>query len=106
MRPKSGATRLSGWRRSSARIHCTEVDMDNRTQIKAGMTVFGSDGDKVGKIIGFEGEYFVVEKGFFFPSDHYIPTTAVASTDADGVYLTVTKDQELGEGWDRQPEGW
>ncbi len=80
--------------------------MDNRTQIETGMTVFGSDGDKVGKIVGFEGEYFVVEKGFFFPSDHYIPTSAVASTDSDNVYLTVTKDEALSQGWDRHPEGW
>ena len=80
--------------------------MDNSTQIQAGMTVFGSDGDKVGKIVGFEGEYFVVEKGFFFPSDHYIPTTAVASVGDDEVYLAVTKDEALSQGWDRQPEGW
>ena len=80
--------------------------MDNRTQIQAGMTVYGSDNEKVGKIVGFEGKYFVVEKGFFFPSDHYIPTSAVASTDADNVYLTVTKDEALSQGWDRQPEGW
>jgi uncharacterized protein (TIGR02271 family) len=80
--------------------------MDTQSQIQAGMTVFGSDGDKVGKIVGFEGQYFVVEKGFFFPSDHYIPTTAVASVGEDEVYLAVTKDEALNQGWDRQPEGW
>jgi hypothetical protein len=46
--------------------------MDTNMQLTEGMTVRGSDGDKVGKIFGFDGEYFVVEKGFFFPSDYYI----------------------------------
>ena len=80
--------------------------MDNRSRIQTGMTVLGSDGDKVGKIVGFEGEYFVVEKGFFFPSDHYIPTGAVASVGDGEVYLSVTKDEAFSQGWDRQPEGW
>src|SRR5829696_4343662 len=70
------------------------------------MTVFGSDGDKVGKIFGSDGKYIVVEKGFFFPSDHYIPTSAVASVGEDEVYLSVTKEEAINQGWDRQPEGW
>ena len=32
--------------------------------------------------------YIVVEKGFFFPTDYYIPMSAVASYDNDRVYLT------------------
>src|SRR5215203_6188128 len=83
-----------------------EEDMDNGTQIQTGMTVRDSDGEKVGNVVGFDGQYVVVEKGFFFPSDHYVPTSAVASIVEDEVYLDVTKDQALDQGWDRQPEGW
>jgi uncharacterized protein (TIGR02271 family) len=80
--------------------------MDIRNQDLTGMTVRGSDGDKVGKVVGYDGQYVVVEKGFFFPSDHYIPTSAISSVGDDEVYLSVTKDEALNQGWDRQPEGW
>jgi uncharacterized protein (TIGR02271 family) len=80
--------------------------MDYQTQDLTGLTVVGSDGDKVGKAIGYDGQYMVVEKGFFFPSDHYIPTSAISSVGDDEVYLSVTKDEVLNQGWDRQPEGW
>ena len=79
--------------------------MDYQTQNLTGMTVLGSDGDKIGKIVGYDGQYMVVEKGFFFPSDHYIPTSAISSV-GDDVHLSVTKDEAVNQGWDRQPEGW
>jgi uncharacterized protein (TIGR02271 family) len=45
----------------------------------------------------------VVEKGFFFPTDYYIPMSAVASADNDQVYLNLAKDAALQSGWDAQP---
>jgi hypothetical protein len=71
--------------------------------IKEGTDVFGADGDKVGKIISFTDRYFVVEKGFFFPTDYYIPLSAIATADDDNIYLSVTKDEALNQGWDTQP---
>jgi uncharacterized protein (TIGR02271 family) len=47
--------------------------------------------------------YIVVEKGFFFPTDYYIPMSAVASADNDQVYLNLAKDAALNSGWDAQP---
>jgi uncharacterized protein (TIGR02271 family) len=70
------------------------------------MTVRGSDGDKVGKIVEVSSNYVVVEKGFFFPSDHYIPTSAISSVGDDEVFLSVTKDEALSQGWDQQPGDW
>jgi len=80
--------------------------MDFQTQDLTGMTVRGSDGDKVGKIVEVSSNYVVVEKGFFFPSDHYIPMSAISSVGDDEVYLSVTKDQALSQGWDQQPDDW
>jgi uncharacterized protein (TIGR02271 family) len=71
-------------------------------QIPEGTEVFGADGDKVGKIVAAETSYIVVEKGFFFPTDYYIPTSAINTFDGDKVYLTVTKDEALNQGWDQQ----
>jgi uncharacterized protein (TIGR02271 family) len=71
--------------------------------IREGAEVFGADGDKVGKVISFTDRYFIVEKGFFFPTDYYIPTSAIASADADKIYLSLTKDEALNQGWDTEP---
>lgn len=74
-------------------------------QIPEGTDVVGSDGDKVGKVVAAESSYIVVEKGFFFPTDYYIPTNAINTFDGDKVYLTVTKDEALNQGWDQELTG-
>jgi len=73
------------------------------TDISTGAEVFGSDGDKVGTVAAVYPGYIVVEKGFFFPTDYYVPTSAVASYDNDQVYLNLAKDAALNSGWDAQP---
>jgi uncharacterized protein (TIGR02271 family) len=70
-------------------------------QIPEGTDVIGADGDKVGKVVAAQAQYIVVEKGFFFPTDYYIPTNAINNYDGDKVYLSVTKDEALNQGWDR-----
>jgi uncharacterized protein (TIGR02271 family) len=82
--------------------------MDTTTsqyQFREGDDVLGSDGEKVGSVHSIGSNYLVVEKGFFFPTDYYVPFNAVASyDDADGkVYLNVSKDDALNSGWDSQP---
>jgi len=76
---------------------------DVPAQLAQGMQVFGSDGDKVGSIVAVDPAYIVVEKGFFFPTDYYIPLNAISRIDADGVVLTVTKDAALHQNWDVAP---
>jgi len=79
--------------------------MEQEFAFRNGMEVFGSDGSKVGKIVEIEASYIVVEKGFFFPSDHFIPTNAVSTVGADEkVYLSVTKEAALNQGWENLPE--
>src|SRR5918994_4188688 len=68
-----------------------------------GAEVFGADGDKVGTVAAVYPGYIVVEKGFFFPTDYYIPMSAVASYANDQVYLNLAKDAALNSGWDAQP---
>jgi len=80
--------------------------MDNtsgRYQITEGTDVYGSDGEKVGSIVAVRPNYVVVEKGFFFPTDYYIPVSAVSGVQDGGVYLNVTKDAALNQGWDAIP---
>ena len=73
-------------------------------QITLGRDVYGSDGDKIGHVSSVESNYFVIEKGFLFPSDVYIPTSAASSVDADGnVHLSMTKDEIESQDWSSPP---
>ncbi len=80
------------------------VDDFTTQQITPGTAVYGSDGEKIGDVADVHTDYVVVSKGFFFPKDHYIPTSAISTSDDQGLYLTVTKDQALNQGWDNAPE--
>jgi len=73
------------------------------SDITTGTDVYGSDGEKVGSVAAVYPGYLVVEKGFFFPTDYYVPMSAVASADDNQVYLNVAKDAALQSGWDAQP---
>jgi hypothetical protein len=73
--------------------------------IPAGATVYDVGGEKLGKVSGgiALGEYFRLEKGLIFPHEYYVPKSAIARIDADGVYLNVTKDEVKSSGWDHRP---
>src|SRR5918999_3251576 len=73
-------------------------------QVNVGDDVYGSDGDKVGTVAEVQSSYLVVEKGFFFPTDYYIPMSAVASAGDGQIYLNVAKDAALNSGWDTVPD--
>ena len=78
--------------------------MDNGTYtIHAGDDVYGSDGEKVGSVVAVEQHFVVVEKGWFFPTDFYIPVGAIASFDDGRITLNVTKENALDQGWDTAP---
>ncbi len=79
------------------------TDFTTFSDIREGADVYGSDGDKVGSIVALRPNYIVVEKGFFFPTDYYIPMGAVSTYQDGRVYLNVTKDAALNQGWDAIP---
>lgn len=64
---------------------------------REGMSVIGSDGERVGDIDVVESTYVIVQQGLF-PQDYYISLSAIASHDDDAVYLNITKDEALDRG--------
>jgi hypothetical protein len=70
---------------------------------ESGNDVIGSCGHKIGEIVDQQPGHIVVEVGFFNPSDLYIPTSAIAGHRGDDVTLSVSKDEALHRGWDRDP---
>jgi uncharacterized protein (TIGR02271 family) len=73
------------------------------TQIQTGTDVYGSDGEKIGSVAGIADNYFVIEKGFIFTTDIYVPMSAVTSVDDDRITLSMTKDQVENSDWTHEP---
>jgi len=74
------------------------------SQISVGDDVYGSDSEKLGTVAEVQSSYIVVEKGFFFPTDYYIPMSAVSRASGGQIKLNVAKDAALNSGWDTVPE--
>jgi uncharacterized protein (TIGR02271 family) len=73
------------------------------SQIETGTDVHGSDGEKIGSVAGVAANHFIIEKGFLFPTDIYVPMSAVESVTDDRVTLSMTKEQVENEDWSREP---
>jgi len=74
--------------------------------IRGGMTVYGADGDKVGKVTEVGPAYITVEQGFFVTTDYYAPTSAIAAVGDRAIHLTVPLDEVVTQGWDLKPADW
>jgi uncharacterized protein (TIGR02271 family) len=71
--------------------------------VQVGDDVYGSDQEKVGTVAEVQPSYIVVEKGFFFPTDYYIPVNAITQVMDGQVVLNVSKDTALHSGWETVP---
>ncbi len=65
----------------------------NADQIMAGAEVFGSDNEKIGTVADVGSNYFLVQKGFLFIKDLYLPTRTIARMDGERIYLSVPKHE-------------
>ena len=75
------------------------------TQIQTGWDVYGSDGEKIGSVAGVANDHFIIEKGFLFTTDIYVPMSAIGSVKDDEVELIYTKDQVENQDWSSAPVG-
>lgn len=72
-------------------------------QIMVGDAIYSSDGENLGTVAAVYPGYVAVKKGVFFPTDFYIPRSAIGSTTGSDVFLTVSKESSLSQGWDMAP---
>jgi uncharacterized protein (TIGR02271 family) len=70
--------------------------------------VYDTNGDKVGNIVEYDSQagYMVVEKGWLFHTDLYVPLTLISNTDDQGVYLKITKDDLKADQYTNPPTGY
>lgn len=69
----------------------------------AGADVYGSDNEKIGTVADVGQNYFLVQKGWLFIKDLYLPTSAIAQADGNNVYLSYTKHEAEQMGRDELP---
>lgn len=76
-------------------------------QFAEGTPVYDVNGNKVGTVNGqsVQGDNLVLQKGLFFPHDYYVPLRTIMHTDADGIYLNVTKDDVTNQKFDSLETG-
>ena len=81
--------------------------MERAPEIATGTSVFDATGNKVGEVASpnTTGDYFVVEKGFIFTHQIFIPMSAVRYQDLNGIYLSLSKDDLKGDQWKEPPTG-
>lgn len=70
-----------------------------RNEIRNGMVAYGSDGEKLGKVIEAGNNEFVIEKGFFSPKDYLLPYSCIDRIEGDDFHLNLTRAQITKGKW-------
>ncbi|HEU5348892.1 MAG TPA: hypothetical protein VFU63_09815 [Ktedonobacterales bacterium] len=76
-----------------------------KLSISPGAAVYDLNGDKIGTVQQYnpQADCLVVEKGFIFTKDVYIPASTIERSDANGVWVTLTKDELKSERYEQPP---
>jgi uncharacterized protein (TIGR02271 family) len=72
-------------------------------QLASGAEVYGADNEKIGRLVQAGPNFLLIEKGWLFVRDLYLPTNAIERVDRDRVYLTYTKAEAEGMGREELP---
>jgi uncharacterized protein (TIGR02271 family) len=74
-------------------------------QFIEGCPVFDAIGNRVGTASEYnpQGGYLLVQKGWLFHRDVYVPLSAIGNQDANGIYLNMTKNDLENQNWDVPP---
>ena len=72
-------------------------------QYADGSRVLGMDGLPIGEVVASYREYLIVERGYFFPTNYFIPFSAVAEAGGGDVVLRMSRIEALTQGWERPP---
>jgi uncharacterized protein (TIGR02271 family) len=89
---------------SGSEFNDTNYGAGDVWEIDHGYDVFAADGEKIGDVQEVYPHYLVVSKGFFFPTERYVPVNAITDVREERVYVSATKDQVDSMGWDTIPD--
>jgi len=72
--------------------------------IPNGAIVYDRDGDTFGSVREVYQAFILVERGWFSPTDYYVPYSAIRNVEGDRITLNVSKDEALNQGWETFPD--
>ena len=74
-------------------------------QFREGTSVFDAGGQTVGVVKEYnpQGNYLLVQRGWAFSQDAYVPVDAIRDTGASGIYLKLDRDALVQQSWDQPP---
>src|ERR671932_2629713 len=74
-------------------------------QFREGTSVFDAGGQTVGVVKEYnpQGNYLLVQRGWAFSQDAYVPLEVIGDTGASGIYLKLDRDALVQQSWDRPP---
>ena len=72
-------------------------------RIQPGVTVYGQDQEKIGEVAEVGANYLLVQKGWLFTTDLYVPFSAIGTVSQDRVVLNVSKDGIGQVDWSAPP---
>ena len=75
----------------------------NQKDIHERMHVYTSDDQDIGHIAKVYEDSFLVHKGYFFPTDRYIPYEAITSVVDDRVNLVIDAEEAKLKEWHTRP---
>lgn len=68
------------------------------------MHVYSRDGHDLGHIANVYEDSFLIHKGYFFPTDRYIPYSAIDSIGSNRVQLRMSADEAKQKEWEKRPD--
>jgi uncharacterized protein (TIGR02271 family) len=72
-------------------------------RLVAGADVYGSDNEKIGTVADVGQNYFLVQKGWLFIKDLYLPMSTITRADGNNIFLSLTKHEAEQMGRDELP---
>lgn len=76
----------------------------NQSNLHPRMSVYSSNGDHIGHIAEVYEDSFLIHKGYFFPTDRYIPYSQISGVEEDQVRLLLSSAQLEELRWTKRPD--
>ncbi len=76
----------------------------NQNTLHSHMRVYSANEEHVGHIAAAYEDSFLIHKGYFFPTDRYIPYSMVRRVEEDQVWLSLSSAQLEEPRWTKRPD--
>ncbi len=68
------------------------------------MRVFSSDKTDIGHVAHIYEDSFLIHQGVLFPTDRYIPYSAITAIDHEHIYLAMSAAEVKEMKWEKRPD--